>query len=971
VTVRRSLAGSAVQAGAGGGKWFARQWLWLTVILGTTLVVLFFQSFQPDWVLFVNDTTLGQMKAAPNRLPEGFTGIWHSGGWVGMEGPAVAPTISAILALVLSPEIFLKIYAPFSLFFVGFSAWVFFRQLKFNPAVCLLGGIATGLNMHFFSVACWGLGAWNIAAGMAFLALAALCSKAIPQIWARSILAGLAVGMNLMEGFDVGVILSVFVGLFIVWQIFTEEAPGARKVITAFCTEALVIFFAAFIAAHSILSLVSTQVEGVTGSGQDAQTKEQRWAPATRWSLPKLETLRVVVPGLFGYRMLQRITVPDQSSAYWGSVGEDPRIEAIRSGTPEERARALDTFDLPNAEQRKDLENSDPQTRAEAIRALANRFAGAARYSGSGEYAGVLVSMLALFALVNSWRGANAPYTRGERRAVWFWGGAAFVSLLAAWGRYAFFYRLLYQLPYVSTIRNPIKFMHPFHIAWLILAVYGLEALWRSYLRTAAQRTAILPLHLQKWWSKAIGFEKKWAVASLALVGATLVALFIFSAWKPHLIEHLVQAGFDANRAIPIAGFSIAEAGWFAVWLLISTGVIVGIISGAWNGPQARWAWIYLGAIIILDLTRADTPWIHYFNYKKEYAMNSIVDLFQDKPYEHRVVGRLSPKGLGSGINSSLGQLYDYWQQNDFPYHNIQALDFAQWPRTPMLDASYLKKFALHGNDVAHCDLWPAVRLWELTNTRYILSFAVLAPMLNKQVDPQHFLDIKTCLKVAPKPDLTFLEDAGDTTAVPVDHSEFALMEYPKTLPRAKLYSHWQSPTNDDSTLDTLASHEFDPKQTVLVAQNTPVGQPAGDPKLDPGTVSITDYQPKHVTLQANALTPAVLLLNDRIAPEWKVWVDQKPAPLLRCNYLMRGVFLTPGGHKVEFRFQPSLTPLYVSLCAWGIGILTAGYVVYSRASIPSPTPAPVPPANPNPPQKASLAPQPEIPNRTKQKRRR
>ena len=87
-----------------------------------------------------------------------------------------------------------------------------------------------------------------------------------------------------------------------------------------------------------------------------------------------------------------------------------------------------------------------------------------------------------------------------------------------------------------------------------------------------------------------------------------------------------------------IAGFSIAEARWFAVWLLVSAGVVVGIISGAWSGPQARLAWIFLGVIIIFDLARSDTPWIHYFNYKEEYAGNSVVDFLKDKPYEHRVI---------------------------------------------------------------------------------------------------------------------------------------------------------------------------------------------------------------------------------------------------------------------------------------------------------------------------------------------
>ena len=196
--------------------------------------------------------------------------------------------------------------------------------------------------------------------------------------------------------------------------------------------------------------------------------------------------------------------------------------------------------------------------------------------------------------------------------------------------------------------------MHPFHIAWLILAAYGLEALSRRYLLVAGRRTESLMLHLQRWWSMVSGFEKKWTVASLTLVGTSLLALFIFKSWKPHLIEYLVQEGFAVDRAVQIARFSIAEAWWYMAVLLISTAILVGIISGALSGPQARSAWIYLGLIIVLDLARSDTPWIHYFNYKQEYAANSVVDFLEDKPYEHRVTGRLAPKGRGSNLGDDL-----------------------------------------------------------------------------------------------------------------------------------------------------------------------------------------------------------------------------------------------------------------------------------------------------------------------------
>ncbi len=54
----------------------------------------------------------------------------------------------------------------------------------------------------------------------------------------------------------------------------------------------------------------------------------------------------------------------------------------------------------------------------------------------------------------------------------------------------------------------------------------------------------------------------------------------------------------------------------------------------------------------------------------------------------------------------------------------------------------------------------------------------------------------------------------------------------------------------------------------------------------------ITKYEPKDLTVETNSKTSTILLLNDKIDHDWKVLVDQKPAELLRCNYIMRGVFV-------------------------------------------------------------------------------
>jgi hypothetical protein len=85
--------------------------------------------------------------------------------------------------------------------------------------------------------------------------------------------------------------------------------------------------------------------------------------------------------------------------------------------------------------------------------------------------------------------------------------------------------------------------------------------------------------------------------------------------------------------------------------------------------------------------------------------------------------------------------------------------------------------------------------------------------------------------------------------------------------------------------------------------------------------------------------------------------VDGKPDAVLRCNFLMRGVYLPAGAHQVEFHFQPPVKFLYVSLAAIAVGLVLAGVViatgVNARVPVPAAVPLPAPIAAPNsdPPQ--------------------
>jgi hypothetical protein len=157
-------------------------------------------------------------------------------------------------------------------------------------------------------------------------------------------------------------------------------------------------------------------------------------------------------------------------------------------------------------------------------------------------------------------------------------------------------------------------------------------------------------------------------------------------------------------------------------------------------------------------------------------------------------------------------------------------------------------------------------------------------------------------------------------------------------LPRARLYSNWQVSTNDTATLQTLTNTNFDPQQTVLVSTLLPTAPAAAAANQNVGTVEFKSYAPKDIVFIAQTGAPSVLLLNDRFDPHWRVLVDGRPAELLRCNFIMRGVYLTPGAHQVEFQFALPDRPLYVTLAAIVVGVLLCGFLIFLERRRPAST---------------------------------
>ena len=866
----------------------------LVLLFIAVSAIKLWMGYLPGQTVFSNDGPLGRLVADSHQLPGRFSGCWQDLNLFGFREGTAVPGISTILMMVLRPVLYSKFYAPLGLTILGLGAWCFFRRLDLAPMACVLGALAAVWNTNFFSTACWGVVAHPITIGMCFFALAALSDTSSRLRWLRVALAGFAVGIGVIEGADVGAIFSLFVAAYAMYQAWIAEGSRVKNLAIGVCRVGLVAVMAGLVAAQSVGDLVATNIEGVAGLKAENADKQEHWDWATQWSLPKSETLGLVVPGLFGY-------LPDSSEGmeYWGKVGRAPAWDRYEEGG--RQGKPPDGFQ---------------------------------RYTGTGFYLGVTVAVLAFWCFLQSLRRQASVFLPARRKLIWFWAAIGVVSLLLAWGRFAPFYRLLYSLPYFSSIRNPVKFLDLLTVATIVLFAFGMDALCRKYM--APVGTPGLPRWsgLKAWWAKAGKFDKRWVLACGVVLGVSVVGWMIYASSRDKLEQYLVYSGISETLAPLISAASVSQVMWFVLFFVLMSGYLVFVIAGAFAGSRAKTGGVLLLVLLLLDLGRANLPWARTYDYRDRYASNSVLDLLRDHPWLQRV--SLFP--FVTRTHPILSNIYRYeWLQYQFPYYNIQALEAPQMSRLAEDLAAYQAEFTSGtGSNI----LRTLPRFWQLTNTRFVLGPADLAQALNMNSGATPWLRMVERFNTRLKREGLAPTRPENIMAAPDRNGQFALFEFTPALPRAVLYSQWLVSTNQADELKRLVDPAFDPARTVLVAANLP----AAATNEVPGKVEITSYAPKDIVLRCEAAAPSVLLLNDHFDPNWKVFVDGKPDNMFRSNFYMRGVYVAAGTHTVEFRFRVRTWPLYVTAPGIFLGLLILGTVIgLERRGIRKPHPAAAP----------------------------
>jgi hypothetical protein len=132
------------------------------------------------------------------------------------------------------------------------------------------------------------------------------------------------------------------------------------------------------------------------------------------------------------------------------------------------------------------------------------------------------------------------------------------------------------------------------------------------------------------------------------------------------------------------------------------------------------------------------------------------------------------------------------------------------------------------------------------------------------------------------------------------------VLENRKVLPKAWLVPSVAVVENPQERLAIMnSSPHFDPSKVALVESPPPVSMATYDRAGQLGSTAVQVYEPNKILIRATSGQDSLLVLGEKYYPWWYASVDGKTTKIYPVNHILRGVYLTPGTHEVEFVFDP------------------------------------------------------------------
>ena len=110
-----------------------------------------------------------------------------------------------------------------------------------------------------------------------------------------------------------------------------------------------------------------------------------------------------------------------------------------------------------------------------------------------------------------------------------------------------------------------------------------------------------------------------------------------------------------------------------------------------------------------------------------------------------------------------------------------------------------------------------------------------------------------------------------------------------------------KSPDEEMAALSTLS-----PATVAVVDASKFPQQKAATYDITGSTIALTSYSPDELQYRYNAKSAGLVVFSEiYFADGWQAFIDGKPAPHLRADYVLRALQVPAGAHTVSFKFEP------------------------------------------------------------------
>jgi hypothetical protein len=459
---------------------------------------------------------------------------------------------------------------------------------------------------------------------------------------------------------------------------------------------------------------------------------------------------------------------------------------------------------------------------------------------------------------------------------VYFWAAVALVSVPLMLGGSTPLYRVLYHVPVFNLFRRPSRHVFEWTFALSVLAAYGWDAL-RAFADSSSsindggrgtrdgRRAELVAATVALLCAAALGFVWWRAAHSLPYVGEAVErAEHSYLVWKLWFTLALVAALALSLRA----GACRRRELLLATVALLACFVEPYILIRHWWPGTAKTA------------SRLTTPSL------------STRYLQQFPAHENRVYVR---------ANSAVEE---YASAPRFDAHDLTALYGLH--NVAGYEGLLLERYsrALGGLDYDAVNprrgveptlslFAPESHVLDLLNTTRVVAFANLATTPTPSTGELRL-----------KLDRAALDPARWQTEE--EFEGVVILRNLRAQPRAWLVGHAEAVDGEEALRRIRGESEtkFDPRRTALL-EVKPEELPAlAGGELLNASARIVSYEPGRLVIETSAPGATVLVTSEIIYPGWEATVDGAASRIHTTNYLLRGVALTAGAHRVEMRYR-------------------------------------------------------------------